>query len=148
MHVGEVELRPGDRLLVCSDGIHDNLTEAEIAQILRKPGRNDGEALVKCARKRAQRGLQATMRSKPDDMSAVVVDNLSLPAVPKKPASGKTQPTRKASATAKTRPAAKTTPTSRPKAVGRSKVDSSGKRNGGAAANHAARKAGSGSKAK
>jgi serine/threonine protein phosphatase PrpC len=57
VHVGEVELYPGDRVLVCSDGIHDNLTEAEIAQLLQKGGRNDGETLVRAARKRSQRGL-------------------------------------------------------------------------------------------
>ncbi len=107
VHVGQQELYPGDRVLVCSDGIHDNLTEAEITQILRKTGRNDGEALVRAARKRSQRGLEATMRSKPDDMSAVVVDVTAVATAPKAPRSGKTQPTRKASATAKTTPAPK-----------------------------------------
>jgi serine/threonine protein phosphatase PrpC len=107
VHVGQVELYPGDRVLVCSDGIHDNLTEAEIAQILRKSGRNDGEALVRAARKRSQRGLQATMRSKPDDMSAVVIDVAAVPAAPKAPRQGKTQPTVKAPAKAGTQPTVK-----------------------------------------
>lgn len=138
VHVGQQELYPGDRVLVCSDGIHDNLTEAEITQILRKNGRNDGEALVRAARKRSQRGLEATMRSKPDDMSAIVIDVTAV-AAPKTPRSGKTQPTRKASTTAKTTPApraaaptktqptrkasvtAKTTPAPKPKAPARPK---------------------------
>lgn len=108
VHVGEVEVYPGDRVLVCSDGIHDNLTEAEITQLLRKPGRNDGDTLVRAARRRAQRGLQATMRSKPDDMSAVVVDIAPAPVVPAQPRAGKTQPTRRArTTTAKTKPAPK-----------------------------------------
>jgi protein phosphatase len=107
VHLGQEELYPGDRVLVCSDGIHDNLTEAEITQVLRKKGRNDGEALVRAARKRAQRGLQATMRSKPDDMSAVVIDMVATAGAPKPPRQGKPQPTRKAAVTAKTRPAPK-----------------------------------------
>ncbi len=115
VHVSEVELYPGDRVLVCSDGIHDNLTEAEITHLLRKPGRNDGDTLVKAARRRAQRGLQATLRSKPDDMSAVVVDIAPAPVVPAKPRAGKTQPTRRARTTAKTKPAPKTAPTTKAK---------------------------------
>ncbi len=132
VHVGEQELRPGDRVLVCSDGIHDNLTEAEITRILRKPGRNDGEALVRAARERSQRGLQATMRSKPDDMSAIVIDVSVVPAAPKAPSRVKTQPTRKAPEPSKTQPTrkatvtAKTKPAPRPKAPARSqpKVES------------------------
>ena len=119
VHVGQVEVYPGDRVLVCSDGIHDNLTEAEIAQLLQKGARNDGDSLVRAARKRSQRGLQATMRSKPDDMSAIIVDVTAVAVVPKPTGQGKTQPTRKASATAKTTPArkvsvkAKTQPTAK-----------------------------------
>jgi serine/threonine protein phosphatase PrpC len=107
VHVGQAELYPGDRVLVCSDGIHDNLTEAEIAQLLQKGGRNDADALVRAARKRSQRGLQATMRSKPDDMSAIIVDVTIVPAPPKAPRQRKTQPTRKAPVTARTQPAGK-----------------------------------------
>ncbi len=107
VHVGQVELYPGDRVLVCSDGIHDNLTEVEIAEILRKNGRNDGEALVRAARKRSQRGLQSTMRSKPDDMSAVVIDVAAVPAAPRTPRQGKTQPTVKAPTKGKTQPTVK-----------------------------------------
>jgi serine/threonine protein phosphatase PrpC len=105
VHVDQVQLFPGDRVLVCSDGIHDNLTEAEIAQLLQKASRNDGDALVRAARKRSQRGLQATMRSKPDDMSAIIVDVSAVPVASKAPRPGKTQPTRKAPVTAKTQPA-------------------------------------------
>ncbi len=112
VHVGDVELRPGDHVLVCSDGIHDNLTEAEIVQLLRKSVRNGGETLVRAARKRSQRGVEATMRSKPDDMSAVVVDIAPVAVTPAKPRSGKTAATRKVRATAKTATGA------RPKATG------------------------------
>jgi len=117
VHVGDVELRPGDRVLVCSDGIHDNLTETEIMQLLRKSGRNGGETLVREARKRSQRGLEATMRSKPDDMSAVVVDIAPTPVTAAKPRAGRTGATRKARATAKTIPAPKPTTAAKPKAA-------------------------------
>ena len=106
VHVSEQEMRPGDRVLVCSDGIHDNLTEAEIAAVLREHGRNDAGALVQAARKRAQRGLRATMRSKPDDMSAIVIDVVATSAAPTKPPrGGKAETMRKATRTAKTVPA-------------------------------------------
>lgn len=118
VHVDEVEVYPGDRVLVSSDGIHDNLTEAEITQLLRKVGRNDGDTLVKAARRRAQRGLQATMRSKPDDMSAVVVDIAPAAVAPAQPRVGKTQPTRRARTAAKTKPAAKKATTKSKTAAG------------------------------
>lgn len=102
VHVGEIEVYPGDRVLLCSDGIHDNLTEREILQILRKAGRrgNSSDALVREARKRSQRGAQATLRSKPDDMSAIVVDILAVsqegtPPRSKKPAASKGRRTAK-----------------------------------------------------
>ena len=114
VHVGEIKLQTGDRVLVCSDGIHDNLTEAEIVQLLRKKSRNDGDALVKAARKRGQRGVQMMMRSKPDDMSAIVLDITPLPGAAA-PVRGKTQPTRKGRTTAKTKPAPKAKTTARTK---------------------------------
>jgi serine/threonine protein phosphatase PrpC len=149
VHVGERELYPGDRVLVCSDGIHDNLTEAEIGQLLRKGGHNDGDMLVRAARKRSQRGLEATMRSKPDDMSAIVIDVAAIPAAPKRPASRKTQPTRKTPATAKTKPAPKSkAATPKPKAPARPKPKAAGPKAAGrggatkASARRAAQKAG------
>jgi hypothetical protein len=101
VHVGEVEVVPGDRVLLCSDGIHDNLTEREIVALLRKGGRrgNSGDVLVHEARKRSQRGALATLRSKPDDMSAIVVEVVAVreEAAPR----GKKQTGRKGQRTAK-----------------------------------------------
>ncbi|GEM_PF-1092618 len=105
VHVGEQELRAGDRVLICSDGIHDNLTEAEIVALLRAHGRNDAGALVQAARRRAQRGALATMRSKPDDMSAIVIDVVTAPVASKPSRSGRTARTIKAPVPAKTAPA-------------------------------------------
>jgi serine/threonine protein phosphatase PrpC len=118
VHVGEAEVYAGDRVLLCSDGIHDNLTEREILQVLRKVGRrgNSSDALVREARKRAQRGLQATLRSKPDDISAIVIDILAVaqevpaprakkPAVSKGRRTAKTVPAPRRRTTSKTVPA-------------------------------------------
>jgi serine/threonine protein phosphatase PrpC len=117
VHVGEQELRAGDRVLICSDGIHDNLTEAEIVALLREHGRNDAGALVQAARRRAQRGALATMRSKPDDMSAIVIDVVMAPVASKPSRSGRTARTIKAPVTAKTSPAsAAQTPKAKAKA--------------------------------
>ncbi len=73
IHVAQKPLFPGDRILFCTDGIHDNLTDAEIEQILRK-GKH-----VTAARRLVNRALQrsredrTSLRAKGDDMSAVVV---------------------------------------------------------------------------
>lgn len=65
-------LEPGDQLLLTSDGIHDNLTGAEIEEAI------DGAAtdvavhdLITDARKRSRD--HAHDRAKPDDMTAVMV---------------------------------------------------------------------------
>jgi serine/threonine protein phosphatase PrpC len=122
VHVGEIEVHPGDRVLLCSDGIHDNLTEREILLMLRKAGRrgNSGDTLVREARKRSQRGAQATLRSKPDDMSAIVIDILAVPqreTAPqsKKPAVSKGRRTAKTVPAPRRRTTSKTAPAPSPK---------------------------------
>jgi serine/threonine protein phosphatase PrpC len=74
IHVDEIPIYPGDRLLFCTDGIHDNLTDEEIAAILKTSPRST------VARELAERSLQRsreerleTIRAKPDDITAVVV---------------------------------------------------------------------------
>ncbi|HEY7418919.1 MAG TPA: PP2C family serine/threonine-protein phosphatase, partial [Ktedonobacteraceae bacterium] len=63
-------LHPGDRVLVCTDGIHDNLTDREIEAILRVSGEASAQCLVSMAYRRSQqRGM---LRAKPDDISAIV----------------------------------------------------------------------------
>jgi protein phosphatase len=64
-----VPLRAGDRLLLDSDGLHDNLTAAEIAALL-APGtpQEAADSLV------AADGREACIRAKPDDISALVVE--------------------------------------------------------------------------
>lgn len=72
-HGSQVLLCPGDRILLCSDGIHDNLTDAEIATILRA-GKSATAAriLLYHALQRSQEA-GTHLRAKNDDMSAIVI---------------------------------------------------------------------------
>jgi len=74
VHLGQVALVPGDRVLLCSDGIHDNLLDSEIEETLRSRGRTTAaRALVQRALQRSQEDTSTTLRPKSDDMSALVV---------------------------------------------------------------------------
>ena len=70
IQTSSLTLFPGDRVLLCTDGVHDNLTDQEIEEILLaatdKPG---AQSLVNAAMERSQ---QAHFRAKRDDMSAIV----------------------------------------------------------------------------
>ncbi|HEY7415622.1 MAG TPA: protein phosphatase 2C domain-containing protein [Ktedonobacteraceae bacterium] len=74
IHVNSVALYPGDRVLLCTDGIHDNLTDAEIEAILRQ-GRRTAPAklFVQGALARSLQDESVCIRAKQDDMSAIVV---------------------------------------------------------------------------
>jgi serine/threonine protein phosphatase PrpC len=73
IHTDTTTIQPGDRILLCTDGIHDNLTDQEIETILRStPRLTVARQLVECARRRS-RDYNQTIRSKPDDMSAIVM---------------------------------------------------------------------------
>ena len=80
-HVQEIRLSPGDKLLLCSDGLTDMLTDAEIDDLLRSSGPSQ-----------AGRFVQAALHAGGiDNVSAVVIEigNLSSPtARPLKSASG------------------------------------------------------------
>ncbi len=71
IHTAQTTILPGDRILLCSDGIHDNLTDAEIESILRRGARTT------VARHLVQRALDRSredcLRAKQDDMSAVII---------------------------------------------------------------------------
>ncbi|MHB8625759.1 MAG: PP2C family protein-serine/threonine phosphatase [Aggregatilineales bacterium] len=65
-----IEIGTGDRLLLCSDGVYKNLSEAEIVAGLQNPtdpARAIGEAAV------ARSEDKANHRRDPDDVSAIVV---------------------------------------------------------------------------
>ena len=65
-----IELQPGDRLLITSDGIHDNLTTAEMLGVL--SASPTAEALMRAAQSRSRE--EGHIRHKKDDMSAVLVE--------------------------------------------------------------------------
>ncbi len=74
IHSSQVAIVPGDRVLLCTDGIHDNLTDKEIEEILRTKARStSARMLVECSIERSHEERQQTIRSKPDDMSAIVM---------------------------------------------------------------------------
>jgi serine/threonine protein phosphatase PrpC len=74
IHTSQATICPGDRVLLCTDGIHDNLTDQEIAGILKIGARTSvARILVEHARERSRQERHTTIRAKPDDMSAVVI---------------------------------------------------------------------------
>lgn len=74
VHINQSTIYPGDRILLCTDGIHDNLTDSEIEEILRTtPRPTFSRRLVERARQRSREDYTQTIRAKPDDMSAIVV---------------------------------------------------------------------------
>lgn len=71
IHTDQTPIFPGDRVLLCSDGIHDNLTDAEIETILRHKARTTlARRLVEHARARSK---ELSLRAKQDDMTAIVI---------------------------------------------------------------------------
>ena len=74
IHIDEIPIAVGDRILLCTDGIHDNLTDLEIEGILRKSPRNAAaRRLVEHALLRSREERDLTIRAKPDDMTAIVL---------------------------------------------------------------------------
>ncbi|TMC17743.1 MAG: serine/threonine-protein phosphatase [Chloroflexi bacterium] len=74
IHTNQIAVYPGDRILLCTDGIHDNLTDEEIEYILRSSPRNaPARILVERSLERSHQERDETVRAKPDDMSAVVL---------------------------------------------------------------------------
>jgi protein phosphatase len=74
IHTAKTTIHPGDRILLCTDGIHDNLTDEEIENIIRtSPRTAAARILVEHARQRSHEDRSQTIRSKPDDMSAIVM---------------------------------------------------------------------------
>ena len=71
-HIGLVKLEPTDRVLLATDGLHDNLTENEITEILSlTPITEVAAALVVRAHEVAE---STAPRAKKDDITAVVLE--------------------------------------------------------------------------
>lgn len=62
-------LLPGDGVLLCTDGIHDNLADWEIEDLLQTSKETSAHRLVNAAYQRSQ---QEHLRAKCDDISAIV----------------------------------------------------------------------------
>ncbi len=74
VHTNQITVYPGDRILLCTDGIHDNLVDEEIEQIMRvSPRTSTARMLVEQSLRRSHQERQMTVRAKPDDMSAIVL---------------------------------------------------------------------------
>lgn len=74
IHLDQVSVFPGDRILLCTDGIHDNLIDEEIEAILRsEPRTSVARLLVEHSIERSHQERHFTVRAKPDDMSAIVI---------------------------------------------------------------------------
>ena len=65
-----VVVKVGDKFILTTDGVHDNLTFNEIEEVVAKNG-DVAKLLVEKARKRSK---ENHFRSKPDDISAIVVE--------------------------------------------------------------------------
>ena len=77
IHLDATSIETGDRVLLCTDGIHDNLTDDEIEKILRNTPRNlAARYLVEHSLLRSRQERHATIRAKPDDMSAIVLTRI------------------------------------------------------------------------
>lgn len=74
VHINSISVFPGDRVLLCSDGIHDNLVDREIADLLGREARTVvAKKIVLHAIERSHQDNQTSLRAKLDDMTAVVV---------------------------------------------------------------------------
>lgn len=74
IHLDQVAVAPGDRILLCTDGVHDNLTNEEIETILRTgPRTSVARLLIEHSIARSQQDRDMTVRAKPDDMTAIVI---------------------------------------------------------------------------
>ena len=77
IHLSSTPITIGDRVLLCTDGIHDNLIDDEIEHILRNTPRNlAARYLVEHSLLRSRQERQVTIRAKPDDMSAIVLTRI------------------------------------------------------------------------
>jgi protein phosphatase len=72
-HVGAVGHRPGDRFLICSDGLVDGLWDRQIEEIARLPQNADG-------RTAAQRLVEESVQASGRDNTTALVIGLEAPA--------------------------------------------------------------------
>lgn len=76
-NIAHKKLKAGDILILTSDGVHDNLTNSDIKEILLSDNEDPAKKIVEEAKKISVHPDQELIRSKPDDISAVVVHVVS-----------------------------------------------------------------------
>ncbi len=69
VETGVIKAKKGDRILISSDGIHDNLTDEEIAEVMRAGG---GVAELAAAARKVSEGDSG--RAKKDDMTGTLIE--------------------------------------------------------------------------
>ena len=80
IHIDQTTIRAGDRVLLSTDGIHDNLTDEQIENIMRDAPRTTvARLLVESAVRISRQEKVEMMRAKPDDMTALVITVLDVP---------------------------------------------------------------------
>ncbi|MFA5932129.1 MAG: PP2C family serine/threonine-protein phosphatase [Candidatus Paceibacterota bacterium] len=67
-----IKINAGDKFVIISDGIHDNLTFEEIKNVLAESG-SDEDLAKRLVQEATKRSNEKIMRSKYDDMTAVVI---------------------------------------------------------------------------
>ena len=70
VHSYSIIATAGDKFILTSDGVHDNLTFREIGEVVGRKG-DVAKLLIEKAKKRSK---EDHLRSKPDDISAVVIE--------------------------------------------------------------------------
>jgi serine/threonine protein phosphatase PrpC len=79
VHLDQTTIMPGDRILLCTDGVHDNLTDNQIEDIMRTAPRTAmARLLVESAARGSRQEKADALRAKPDDITALVVTALDL----------------------------------------------------------------------
>lgn len=66
-----VKVPVGTKLLLCSDGIHDNLCDSEMRRILQASSKGGAQTLITAANRRYE---QSHIRAKTDDLTAVLIE--------------------------------------------------------------------------
>lgn len=72
VHTGSLEVMPGDRVLLATDGLHDNLTEQEIVSLL--GGTKIEETASLLVVRAHEVALSDAPRAKKDDITAIVLE--------------------------------------------------------------------------
>jgi serine/threonine protein phosphatase PrpC len=83
-HIGAVGYRPGDKFLICSDGLIDGLWDRRLEEFLREPSNPD--APVSLAKRLVEESVENSGR---DNTTAVVIE-FKAPATPPEPATDST----------------------------------------------------------